>query len=75
MPSSVVTVVPAAVLLYRPDVFVGRDVLADVIVFASWVWSDATAVWLGPLAVVVAVPLAWLLVRAAGDLMARADAL
>lgn len=70
-----VTVVPAAVLLYRPDLFDGRDVLADVIVLASWVWNDATSVWLGPLVVVVAVPLAWLLVRAAGDLMARSDAL
>src|SRR5690606_37029364 len=69
-----VTVMPAAVLLYRPDIFVGRDLLADLTVLASPVWHEATSTWLGPLAVVAPVPLAWLRVRAAGALLARSDA-
>lgn len=69
------TMAPTAVLLYRPDVFEGRATLADLTVMASPIWHDAALAWLGPLALALAVPLAWLLVRAAGALLARADAL
>lgn len=69
------TTAPTAVLLYRPDVYAGRDALADAIVLASPIWHDAAAAWLGPLALALAAPLAWLLVRVAGALLARDDAL
>lgn len=69
------TTIPAAVLLYRPDVFEARPGLADAIVMSSLLWHDAVSAWLGPLALVLAAPLAWLLVRAAGAQLARSDAL
>lgn len=69
------TCVPTAVLLYRPDVYEGRQALADALVSASLLWHDAALVWLGPLALLLALPLAWLLVRAAGAVLARSDAL
>ncbi|MCY1061927.1 hypothetical protein [Nannocystis sp. SCPEA4] len=68
------TCIPSAVLLYRPDVYQANPGLADALTVASLLWHDATAAWLGPLALVLALPLAWLLVRAAGTLLARADA-
>lgn len=69
------TSIPTAVLLYRPDVYQRSDGLADAIVMSSLLWHQAITSWLGPLALVLAIPLAWLLVRAAGAWMARSDAM
>ncbi|MCY0993122.1 hypothetical protein OV203_38635 [Nannocystis sp. ILAH1] len=69
------TSIPSAVLLYRPDVYQGRAGLADAIVMSSLLWHDTTTTWLGPLALVFALPLAWFLVRAAGIVLARHDAM
>jgi hypothetical protein len=64
---------PTAVFLYRPDLFVGHEDLAAVIVLANLVWYDATLVWLGPALLLVALAVAALGVRAGGRLLARAD--
>lgn len=68
------TNMPTAVLLYRPDVFAGRDALASAVLMPSLLWHDATAAWLGPLLLAASLPIAALLVRAAGALLERSDA-
>lgn len=68
------TVMPTAVLLYRPDVFAGRDVLLA-LTLPGLLWHAATIAWLGPLLLLLALPLAALLARAAGALLARSDAM
>jgi hypothetical protein len=63
---------PTAVFLYRPDVFVGRDALASAIVAANLVWHDAALVWIGPAALVLELAASALLVRAGGRALTRA---
>lgn len=67
------TSMPAAVLLYRPDVFNGRDTLLNTFVMTTLVWHDKTLAWLGPILLVAAIPLSVLLVRAAGAWLERSD--
>ncbi|PTL80885.1 ABC transporter permease [Vitiosangium sp. GDMCC 1.1324] len=51
---------PSAVLLYRPDLYEGRDRLRDLIVLGpNLLWYDAAAPLLGVLALVVAFVGAW----------------
>ncbi|MEZ4451830.1 MAG: hypothetical protein R3B09_20370 [Nannocystaceae bacterium] len=69
------TSIPTAALLYRPDAFAGREALTDLVVVPSLLWHEAAAVWLGPLALLVAAPLAVLLTRVAGRTLERGDAL
>jgi ABC-type Na+ efflux pump permease subunit len=68
-----VTSMPAAVLLYRPDVFEGHDTLLHTIVMTTLVWHDETLAWLGPVLLIVAIPISLLLVRSAGVLLERSD--
>lgn len=68
------TVMPTAVLLYRPDVFTGSDVLLA-LTLPGLLWRSATIASLGPLLLLAALPLAALLTRAAGGLLARSDAM
>jgi hypothetical protein len=49
-----VPVLPSAVLIYRPDLFVDRELLRDAVVLASLVWHDAELAWIGPLALACA---------------------
>lgn len=69
------TMIPTAVLLYRPDVYDGREALADAIVLPSLLWHPTTAAWLGPVALAVATVLAGLLARVAGSVLERTDAM
>ena len=69
------TLIPTAVLLYRPDAYAEREALANSIVMSSLLWHEATMVWLGPLALLAAIPIAALLARAAGALLERSDAM
>lgn len=69
------TLVPSAVLIYRPDAYAGRATLMHAITSSSLLWHEATLVWLGPLLLLLALPLAALLARAAGALLERSDAM
>ncbi|MDC0720503.1 hypothetical protein [Nannocystis bainbridge] len=68
------TSMPTAVLLYRPDAF-ARHPLALSLVMPNLLWHDATMAWLGPLSLLIALPLAVALVLAAGAWLERSDAL
>ena len=68
-----VTMIPTAVLLYRPDLYEGRDALAETIVLPSLLWHGPTMAWLGPLLLAAALPIAATLARAAGSLLERTD--
>lgn len=57
------TVIPSAVLLYRPDAFAGRDALMDVVVAPRLIWHDKAVAWLGPLVLAAVLPAAALLAR------------
>jgi hypothetical protein len=65
---------PTATLLYRPDVFEGREALTRWTVMASLAWNDDAAAWIGPVALAIAVLISLVFVRAAGALLERADA-
>lgn len=67
------TVMPSAVLLYRPDLLDPRPWLADAITVSSLVWHGAQLTWLGPCALAMAVPCAIACVWAAGRVLARTD--
>lgn len=67
------TTMPAAVLLYRPDAFDGKPGLREAIVMATLVWNDATLAWLGWLLLLGALPLALGLVRISGYVLAQMD--
>jgi ABC-type Na+ efflux pump permease subunit len=69
------TSIPTAVLLYRPDVYEGRQALANSIAMPSLLWHEASLAWLGPLLLLAALPVAALLTRAAGALLERSDAM
>lgn len=65
---------PTATLIYRPDAFDVRPGLAEAIAIPSLIWHDATSAWLGPVALVLAVPLAAVLVAIAAHRLERGDA-
>jgi hypothetical protein len=67
------TAMPAAVLLYRPDVFEGHEVLLNTFVMTTLVWHDETLAWLGPVLLVAAIPISVLFVGVAGTLLERSD--
>lgn len=69
------TMIPTAVMVYRPDVYAGREALTNSIVMSSLLWHEASVAWLGPVMLVVALPIAALLARAAGALLERSDAM
>ncbi len=69
------TFIPTAVLIYRPDAYAGRETLANSIVMSSLLWHEASITWLGPLALLAALPVAALIARAAGALLERSDAM
>jgi hypothetical protein len=55
-----VTVMPTAVLLYRPDLYEGRDRLRDLIALGpNLIWFDSMMLRLGVLALGVALVAAW----------------
>lgn len=64
---------PAAVLLYRPDVFEGHDFVLHTFVMTTLVWHDKTLAWLGPILLVASLPISVLLVRSAGALLERSE--
>lgn len=68
-----VTVMPAAALIYRPDLFASRRALRDAVVFITLVWHDATAAWLGPASLVLATAVCAAMIVVAGRLLERAD--
>lgn len=68
-----VTSMPAAVLLYRPDVYEHRELLLNTISMTTLVWHDKTMVWLGPMLLVVSVPISLAFVGLAGALLERSD--
>jgi hypothetical protein len=68
------TTMPTAVLLYRPDLYQGRDTLRRVIVLSSLVWHEATLAWVGWVMLAAAVPVTLGLVRLSGWWLARSDA-
>ncbi|WP_437814080.1 hypothetical protein [Sorangium sp. So ce1078] len=65
---------PTAAFMYRPDAFEAREGARSAVVLASLLWNDASAAWLGPAALAIAVPLAILSITAAGVLLERTDA-
>jgi len=67
------TAMPAAVLLYRPDVFEGHDQFLNTFVMTTLVWHDKTLAWLGPVLLVAAIPVSVLLVHLAGVVLERSD--
>lgn len=67
------TTMPAAVLLYRPDAFDGRPALRETVVLATLVWNDAALAWLGWVLLLAALPLALGLVRLSGHVLAHMD--
>lgn len=67
------TVMPSAVLLYRPDLLDPRPWLANVLTVSSLVWHDTQLTWLGPCALVLAVPCAVACVGVAGRILTRTD--
>jgi hypothetical protein len=67
------TSIPTAVLLYRPDFYAGREVLANGIVIPSLLWHHSTISWLGPLLLATALPISTLLVRIAGGMLHHSD--
>ena len=69
------TLIPTAVLLYRPDAYDGRAALTSSLVVPSLLWQDASLAWLGPLLLVAALPIAAWFARAAGALLERSDAM
>jgi ABC-type Na+ efflux pump permease subunit len=69
------TLIPTAVLLYRPDVYEARDALANSLAIPSLLWHDANLAWVGPLLLLAALPIATLFARAAGALLERSDAI
>lgn len=69
------TMMPTAVLLYRPDAFAGHPVALHNLVMPSLLWHEATLRWLGPLSLLLALPLSVALARAAGAWLERSDAL
>ncbi|PCC73417.1 hypothetical protein SAMN02745121_02854 [Nannocystis exedens] len=69
------TMMPTAVLLYRPDAFVGRPAALHGLAMPSLLWHEGTLGWLGPLSLLLALPLAVALARAAGARLERSDAL
>lgn len=69
------TAVPTAVLLYRPDAFVGKEALLHAVTTPSLLWHEAALAWAGPLVLLAAAPISLLLVRAAGRLLERSDAM
>jgi ABC-type transport system involved in multi-copper enzyme maturation permease subunit len=69
------TLIPTAVLLYRPDAYEGRAAVANSLVLPSLLWHDASLAWLGPLLLVAALPIAAWFARAAGAMLERADAM
>ncbi len=69
---ALVPMIPAAVYLYRPDVFAGKPTLTSAIVLANLVWHDAQLVWLGPLILMLALACTALGVRTGGRLLANA---
>ncbi|UQA57977.1 hypothetical protein [Polyangium aurulentum] len=68
-----VPAMPAAVFIYRPDLFEGHDTLRSTIVMSTLVWHDATAAWLGPVALTIAMPLCALFVALAGRVLESTD--
>lgn len=68
---ALVPMLPSAVFLYRPDLFVDRPELAAVTVLANLVWYDDTLAWLGPALLLLALLLAAAGVRAGGRLLTR----
>lgn len=68
---ALVPMLPSAVFLYRPDLFVDRPDLAAVTVLANLVWYDGTLAWLGPALLLLALPFAVVGVRAGGLLLTR----
>lgn len=70
---ALVPMLPSAVFLYRPDLFVDRPDLAAVTVLANLVWYDEILAWLGPTLLVLALLLAVVGVRAGGRLLTRAS--
>ncbi len=64
-------VLPSAVLIYRPDLYEGRELLRSCIVLATLVWNDERSAWLGPLALAVAPFFCVLLVAVAGRALER----
>lgn len=68
------TSMPAAVLLYRPDVFVGHERILNTFVMTTLLWHETTMIWLGPVLLVAAIPVSVLCVRLAGALLERSDA-
>jgi hypothetical protein len=64
---------PAGVFIYRPDLFDRSPLLRDAIVLATLVWHDATAEWLGPLALAVAIGPCAAFVAIAGRVLQRTD--
>ncbi len=71
----IATVMPTAVLIYRPDLFEGRAMLADATVLSSLVWHVDVLRFVGPLALAAALPIGALLVRLAAARLERRESL
>lgn len=70
--TAIAPLMPTATFLYRPDLFVGHEGLAAVLVTGNLVWYADTLAWLGPLALVLALAVAAGLIRVGGRRLARA---
>jgi hypothetical protein len=68
-----VAAMPAAVFIYRPDLFEGHEALRSTIVMSTLIWHDATSAWLGPAALAIALPLCAVFVAIAGRVLERTD--
>jgi hypothetical protein len=64
-------VLPSAVLIYRPDLYEGQELLRSIVVLATLVWNDERSAWMGPLALALAPLCCAALVALAGRILER----
>lgn len=65
---------PAGFFIYRPDLFVSEHGGASHLLLPSLLWHDATAAWLGPVALAASIPFSVLMMMLAGWLLERSGA-
>ncbi len=67
-------VLPTGFFIYRPDMFETESGHVAILLLPALLWHDATAAWLGPVALVACIPFGASMVALAGWLLERADA-
>lgn len=69
----IASAMPAAVLIYRPDLFEGHELVKNTIAMPTLVWHDAISAWLGPVALALAPVVCAGLLTFAGRVLEQTD--